>query len=105
MDASIVRVIIVAITAAFAAMLSFSPKGFKGTIPFLRQFFPGWKNEYYFRVNFFLIIGIGTFFGYLLSNPETNEACVIAGLTWTGSIQAILHSVSKQEEKQEKDDK
>lgn len=96
----IIRLLVVAFTAAFAAMLSYTPKGFKGTIPFLKQFFPGKSKKCYFRVNFFLIIIIGTFFGYLLSKPETTTACIFAGLTWTGSIQAILHTVSKEENQQ-----
>lgn len=91
----IIRVLVVAFTAAFAAMLSLSPKGFEGTIPFLKQCFPGKNKKYYFRLNFFLIVVIGTFFGYLLSQPETLPACIFAGLTWTGSIQAILHTTSK----------
>lgn len=93
----IIRLLIIAFTAAFAAMLSYSPKGFKGTIPFLKQCFPGMSKECYFRINFFLIVIIGTFFGYLLSQPETPSACIFAGLTWTGSIQAILHTTSKEE--------
>lgn len=93
----LIRIIIVAITAAFAAMLSFTPKGFKGTIPFLKQCFPSRKKEWYFRVNFILIIIIGTFFGYLMSSPKSPVACIIAGLTWTGSIQALLHTTSKEE--------
>lgn len=97
MFAIIIRLLLVAFTAAFAAMLSFTPKGFKGTIPFLKQCFPGWSKKCYYRINFFLIIIIGTFFGYLMSQPETPISCIIAGLTWTGSIQAILHTSSKEE--------
>lgn len=93
----IIRLLVIAFTAAFAAMLSYSPKGFKGTIPFLKQCFPGLSKECYFRINFFLIVVIGTFFGYLLSQPKTPTACIFAGLTWTGSIQAILHTTSKEE--------
>lgn len=95
MSSILIRILIVAVTAAFAAMLSFTPKGFKGTIPFLKQFFPSWKEERCFRVNFVLIIIIGTFFGYLMSSPKSPVACIIAGLTWTGSIQALLHTTSK----------
>ena len=95
MSSILIRILIVAVTAAFAAMLSFTPKGFKGTIPFLKKFFPSWKEERYFRVNFVLIIIIGTFFGYLMSSPKSPVACIIAGLTWTGSIQALLHTTSK----------
>lgn len=97
MSAIIIRLLVVAFTAAFAAMLSYSPKGFKGTIPFLKQCFPGKSKKCYFRINFLLIIIIGTFFGYLLSRPKTLAACIFAGLTWTGSIQAILHTTSKEE--------
>lgn len=93
----IIRLLVIAFTAAFAAMLSYSPKGFKGTIPFFKQCFPGKSKKYYYRINFFLIVIIGTFFGYLLSQPETPAACIFAGLTWTGSIQAILHTTSKEE--------
>lgn len=92
----VIRLLVVAITAAFAAMLSYTPKGFKGTIPFLKQCFPGKSKECYFRINFILIVIIGTFFGYLLSQPKTPIACIIAGLTWTGSIQAVLHTSSKE---------
>ena len=99
-----VKIAIIASTAGFAAMLSLLPKGFSGTISFLQQFFPYRKSQWYFRVNFFLIIIIGTFFGYLLSKPQTPEACIFVGLTWTTSIQAILHTTSK-DEKQDKDDK
>lgn len=95
MSSILIRILTVAITAAFAAMLSFTPKGFKGTIPFLKKFFPSWTEERCFRVNFFLIIIIGTFFGYLMSSPKSPVACIIAGLTWTGSIQALLHTTSK----------
>ena len=97
MSIIIIRLLVIAFTAAFAAMLSFTPKGFEGTIPFLEQCFPEMSKKCCFRINFFLIIIIGTFFGYLLSQPETPTACILAGLTWTGSIQAILHTTSNEE--------
>lgn len=101
MSAILIKLTIIAFTASFGAMLSITPKGFKGTIPFLKQFYPSKKKEWYFRVNFFLLVGIGTFLGYLLSNPESMKDCVITGLTWIGSLQAVFYKASQDDNKEE----
>lgn len=63
---------------------------FKGTMPFFENFFPGKSVEFYYRLNFVILPVVGTFLAYILLEPKGVYQSVFAGLSWSGSLIALL---------------
>jgi hypothetical protein len=76
-------------------LLSLYSDDFKGTKPFLQKMFPDKSSTFYFRVDFFILPLIGSFLAYIVLDPISLKTCVFAGLSWSGTIMALLKKEKK----------
>lgn len=71
-------------------MLSLYSDEFRGTIPFLEKLLPNKSNTFYFRLDFFVLPLIGATLAFVLLEPSTFKNSIFAGLSWSGTLIAIL---------------
>jgi glucan phosphoethanolaminetransferase (alkaline phosphatase superfamily) len=75
-------------------ILSFYSTNFKGTIPFLMRLIPGKSEAFYFRIDLVILPLIGALLALILINPVSIKASLFAGITWSGSITALLNQTT-----------
>ncbi len=76
---------------ATAVMYMFSlHKGFKGATEFLYKVFPDKRNVFYARVDFILVIIIGSVIGYIVFSPNTPIQSLAAGFGWIGAMNTLV---------------
>jgi hypothetical protein len=63
---------------------------FRGTVPFFENFFPNRSDAFYYRLNFLILPLVGTFLALYLLDPKGVYQSVFAGLSWSGSLIALL---------------
>lgn len=80
-------------------LLSLYSKDFQGTQPFLRKMFPNKTDAFYVRVDFILLPLIGTVLSITLLEPSNMKSAVFAGLSWSGSLVALLNDKKEKVEK------
>lgn len=73
-------------------ILSLYSKDFKGTQPFLKKMFPGKQDPFYARFDFLLLPIIGTVLSVVLLEPNNLKSAVFAGLSWSGTLVALLNN-------------
>lgn len=73
-------------------MLSLYSNEFKGCQPFLRKMFPNKKDTFYVRIDFILLPIIGTVLSITLLEPTNIKSAVFAGLSWSGTLVALLNN-------------
>ncbi|MDX8553275.1 hypothetical protein MK851_06490 [Tenacibaculum sp. 1B UA] len=76
--------------AICAHILSLYSEEFKGTIPFLKKIFPEKKPAFYFRLDFLVLPLIGALLAYVLLDPISLKSSIFAGLSWSGTLIALL---------------
>lgn len=92
--------------AICAHILSLYSSSFKGTIPFLKNLFPGKSKVFYFRLDFLVLPVIGTLLAYVLLEPVGLKSSIFAGLSWSGTLIALLKrstSIAKEVDLQSKE--
>ena len=82
--------------AICAHILSLYSDGFKGTVPFLRKFFPEKNDTFYFRLDFLILPLIGALLAYILLDPTNLKSSIFAGLSWSGTLIALLKRSNNQ---------
>lgn len=70
-------------------------KGFEGATRFLRRMFPGRLKVFYDRLDFFLVIFVGSGLGFILFSPTTNPQALMAGLGWVSAVNVLLSKNEK----------
>lgn len=70
-------------------------KGFEGATRFLRRMFPGRLKVFYDRLDFFLVIFVGSGLGFILFSPTTNPQALMAGLGWVSTVNVLLSKNEK----------
>lgn len=78
------------IGATFGHILSFYKPEFKRTIPFFEKLIPDKNESFYFRLDFIILPLMGALLGFSLLTPIGPQASIFAGLTWSGSLLALL---------------
>jgi len=78
------------IGAMCAHLLSLHSDDFKGTIPFIKKFFPSRSETFYFRVDFAILPIIGALLATILLEPATLRTSIFSGLSWSVSLIAML---------------
>lgn len=73
-------------------------KGFEGATRFLRRMFPGRSKVFYDRLDFFLVIFVGSGLGFILFGPTTNTQALMAGLGWVSTVNVLLSRIARTEE-------
>ncbi|MGV0757231.1 hypothetical protein [Empedobacter brevis] len=76
--------------ALCAHLLSLYSEDFKGTIPFIKKLFPNKTETFYFRLDFFILPLIGALLAYVLLDPSSLKSSIFAGLSWSGTLIAML---------------
>lgn len=76
--------------AVCAHILSLYSDEFKGTIPFLEKMFPKKSATFYFRLDFLFLPLIGALLAYVLLDPISLKSSIFAGLSWSGTLIALL---------------
>jgi hypothetical protein len=73
------------------AMYVFSlHKGFQGAMDFLKRCFPDHTPSFYARLDFFLVIVLGSIIGFILFSPATAIQSLCAGLGWVGAMNTVV---------------
>lgn len=67
---------------------------FKGTKPFLEKLIPNKSSTLYFRVDFIMLPIIGGLIAYMLLDPTGIKNSFFAGISWSGSLSALLRKKS-----------
>ena len=52
--------------------------------------FPKKSNTFYFRLDFFVLPLIGTLLAFVLLDPVSLKSSIFAGLSWSGTLIALL---------------
>lgn len=76
--------------ALFGHMLSLYDTSFKGCRSFLSRVIPDKKDVFYDRFELLLLPAIGCILAYLLLDPSNMKSATFAGLTWSGTLIALL---------------
>ncbi|MEB3800748.1 hypothetical protein INQ45_06595 [Flavobacterium columnare] len=76
--------------AVCAHLLSLYSDEFKGTIPFVKKLIPNKSETFYFRIDFLILPLIGALLAYVLLDPASLKASIFAGLSWSGTLIAML---------------
>jgi len=88
--------------AVCAHVLSLNSEEFKGSIPFFKKLFPNLSEPFYFRLDFFILPIIGCLLANVLLEPHSIKSAIFAGMSWSGTILALLkrnvNNINKPEE-------
>jgi len=76
-------------------ILSLYKPEFRRTLPFVKQMLPGKSETFYFRIDFLILPLIGALLGRYLIDPVEVENAIFTGLTWSGTLLALLKTESK----------
>lgn len=76
--------------AVCAHLLSLYSDDFKGTIPFVKKLLPKKSDTFYFRIDFLILPVIGALLAYVLLEPTSLKTSIFAGLSWSGTLIAML---------------
>lgn len=75
-------------------IMSIYSSEFKGAMPFLEKFFPNKQAVFYFRIDFLILPIIGALLAYFLLSPDDIKESLFAGLSWSGTLTAVLKKTS-----------
>ena len=71
-------------------LLSLYSDDFKGTVPFIKKLIPNKSDTLYFRIDFIILPLIGALMAFVLLDPATLKSSIFAGLSWSGTLMAML---------------
>lgn len=86
---SIIRYMITLLGSFSMYLFSFS-KGFDGTGAKLRHLFPNRKRVFYDRVDFILVVVLGSAIGTIFFGPKDSIQALAAGFGWVGAVNILL---------------
>lgn len=75
--------------ATFAYMFSIR-RGFTGSETFLKRFFPGKTETFYFRLDFVLVTFCGSLIGTIFYAPGNPFQALAAGIGWVGAVNVLV---------------
>jgi hypothetical protein len=76
-------------------ILSLYKPEFKRTLPFFEKVIPGKSEAFYFRLDFAFLPLIGAVLGLYLIDPQDAGKAIFTGLTWSGTLIAMLQKEPK----------
>ncbi|HLO74627.1 hypothetical protein B0I03_101559 [Flavobacterium aquaticum] len=82
-------------------LLSLYSDDFNGTIPFIKKLIPNKSEAFYFRIDFVILPVIGALLAYVLLEPSSLKSSIFAGISWSGTLIAILRKNNNQFEASE----
>ena len=85
------HIYIVIYLGAIAVHLFHLYKGsFAGSQKRLKELFPRWKEETFFRIDFIITPVIGALLAYFLFQPTDLRTAILNGITWQIALTSIL---------------
>jgi hypothetical protein len=91
--AAALRGLLFYLTAMLGAIITYlfaSTKGLESTVPKLKQLFPGKTETFYYRLDFFLVVIIGSIVGYIFFAPTQTIQALASGCGWVGALNLLL---------------
>ena len=79
-------------------LLSLYNDEFKGTIPFIQRLVPEKTDAFYTRIDFIILPIIGALLAYVLLDPSSLKSSIFAGISWSGTLLAMLRKSNKNTE-------
>lgn len=76
--------------ALFGHILSLYDTSFHGCRSFVSRIIPNKKDVFYERIDLILLPIVGCLLAYLLLDPSNIKSATFAGLTWSGTLIALL---------------
>jgi hypothetical protein len=70
-------------------------RGFEGSVPFLKRFFPGHGDVFYRRLDFLLVVLFGSLIGTIFFAPSNMVEGFAAGVGWDGAFNTVMNQVKK----------
>jgi hypothetical protein len=67
-----------------------SAKGLESTVPRLKLLIPGKSDTFYYRLDFFLVIILGSLVGYIFFEPKQSIQALAAGCGWVGALNVLI---------------
>jgi len=71
-------------------------KGFKGAEEFLKTFWPGRSDRFYFRINFITVAVSGSIIGMIFYAPDSGLKSLVAGFSWVGALNTLMNRGEKE---------
>ncbi len=84
-------------------LLSLYNDDFKGTIPFIQKLLPNKSESFYIRIDFLILPIIGSLLAYVLLDPSSLKSSIFAGISWSGTLLAMLKRNNKNIEESNND--
>jgi len=66
-------------------------KGFVGSTPALKRLFPGKRDEVYARLDFLVVVFLGSIIGTVFFGPTTPVQALAAGFSWISAVNILTH--------------
>jgi hypothetical protein len=79
-------------TAVLGSLLTYlfaAAKGLDSTVPRLKQLLPGKSDLFYARLDFCLIVFLGSAVGLIFFNPQGHINALAAGCGWVGALSVL----------------
>ena len=92
--------VVIYFIAMLGAMLMYlfaSSRGLESTVPRLRQLLPGKSDTFYYRMDFCLVILIGSAVGYIFFEPKQSIQALAAGCGWVGALNVLLQQKPREQ--------
>ncbi|MDD2468796.1 MAG: hypothetical protein PHI97_32885 [Desulfobulbus sp.] len=81
---------LITLLGSFSMYLFSFSKGFEGAVPVLKRLFPQRKKVFYDRIDFLLVVFIGSAVGSIFFHPQDSLQALAAGFGWVGAINVLL---------------
>ena len=83
---------LITLLGSFTMYLYSFSKGFEGSITVLKRLFPSKKKVFYDRMDFLLVIFLGSAIGSIFFQPQDSLQALAAGFGWVGAINIMLNN-------------
>jgi len=65
-------------------------KGFEGSVPFLKKFFPKRAETFYNWADFLIVVLSGSIIGTICFRPADSLSALAAGFGWVGAMNVLI---------------
>jgi uncharacterized membrane protein YbjE (DUF340 family) len=89
------RLFLLTLCGAIALYLFSLSKGFQGSVPVLRKLFPGRRDAFYDRLDFVIVIFLGSIIGTVFFVPTNSAQALAAGFGWISAVNILTASQTK----------
>ncbi|THB80186.1 MAG: hypothetical protein D3926_08430 [Desulfobacteraceae bacterium] len=83
---------------SFTGYIFSQQKNFNGSIDFLKKYFPGKGETFYIRLDFPIVVILGSIIGQIVFSPSSPIQALSAGFGWVGAMNTIMSKASDSKE-------